>query len=149
MTGQSLRLSGASAVDHLSLSAVWARKNYKLYLNDVRRQIVPLSEKLIDVSEHKYELLAFHSYFCMHCSSRNMMTRKFISRWNFFGFLIFMVFGMLDHEFPKKSPRRPSHIVQKTSWFLFYNLRTVRCAYFTSKNKVGVFILLILTQESS
>ena len=75
-----MRISGASAVEHLSLRAVSARKNYKLYLNEVRRQILPLSEKLMDVAEQKYELLVSLSDFYMHCSLRNMMTKKFITR---------------------------------------------------------------------
>ena len=79
MSGRCLRLSGASAVDYLSLRAASARKNYKLYLNDVRRQILSLCEKLMAVFEHKYELLVFYSYFYIHCSPRNMMTRKLIS----------------------------------------------------------------------
>ena len=84
MRGRCLRLSGASAVDHLSLRAVLPRKNYKLDFNDVCRQILSVSENLTDVVEQKYELLVFYSYFYMDWVPRNllyyMITRKFISR---------------------------------------------------------------------
>ena len=84
MSGRCLRLSGASAVDYLSLRAASARKNYKSYLNDVCRQILSLCEKLMDVFEHKYELLVFLFLFLYKLFSSQYNDEEVDLQLNFF-----------------------------------------------------------------